>query len=77
MDEAIPDLYLQGRNQYIESLSSALIAVNEREFSPTEAMRTVYKHWQELTDTLGRERQIAQWRLVLERYPAHLKRHLT
>ncbi len=77
MDEAIPDLYLQGRNQYIESLSSALIAINEREFSPKEAMRTVYKHWQELTDTLGRERQIAQWRLVLERYPAHLKRHLT
>ncbi len=69
MRNAIPDLYLRGRDQYIAILSSALAAVNARQLPPAAALRRVSLRWEELTNQYGRDKQKAAWASLRQRYP--------
>ncbi|MEO0996875.1 MAG: extracellular solute-binding protein [Pseudomonadota bacterium] len=69
MEKAIPDLYLRGRTLYMRTLSDNLLAVDRREITPREALNSVARRWENITDALGRTEQVRQWRLLLRRYP--------
>ena len=68
-----PDLYLRGHNEYWEALSRNLGAADDRHTKPKLALDDTAKAWNRITDRLGRDRQIAQWRFLKSQYPAHLR----
>ncbi|MFK8017337.1 MAG: ABC transporter substrate-binding protein [Gammaproteobacteria bacterium] len=71
MRDAIPDLYLRGRNQYFEVLDEYLRRVDRREITPANALSVVSRLWEVVTDELGRAGQVKQWRLLKKRYPGN------
>lgn len=73
MQVAIPDLYLRGQSQYFSVLSDYLLQVDRGDSTPGAALGAVAKQWEGLTNRLGRQEQIRQWRLLLDRYPMHLR----
>ncbi|MEL6871003.1 MAG: extracellular solute-binding protein [Pseudomonadota bacterium] len=66
---AIPDLYIRGHGQYIDTLSSYLMQADRGLTSPLKAMQAVSNRWNIITRTLGLEEQKKQWRQLLNNYP--------
>ncbi len=73
MGNAIPDLYLRGRNQYFEILDEYLRRADRREIAPADALEVISELWDSVTDDLGRSDQIRQWRNLKKRYPAAVR----
>lgn len=69
LSRALPDLYLAGRNQYVEDLSKNLLEAHAKKVSAVEALRAAETQWEVITGRLGRDEQIRQWRRLLARYP--------
>ncbi len=72
--QALPDLYLLGRNQYIEALSKHLLDAHAKSVSPYEALSAVETHWEQITERLGNKKQAEQWQALRARYPQWLRR---
>lgn len=66
---ALPDFYVNGRDQYISVLQNAMKSALQGYVSPQEALDYTAKQWQMITDNLGREDQLKQWRFLKSRYP--------
>ncbi len=76
MQACIPDLYLQGRDQYFTKLGRLLYRANQGELNPQRALHLAAQAWEQTTDRLGREAQIDQWKQIRASYPEHvLSRH--
>ena len=73
MRTALPDLYVRGQGQYLESLSANLILANDGLVSPQEALAATSDRWERITDALGRDSQTRQWRELVDRYPEALR----
>ena len=69
MDRAIPDLYIEGHDQYIEVLQEAIRSAYEGTVSPEEAMAYAAREWQNITNRIGRDQQIRQWKYLLSKFP--------
>lgn len=69
MENPVPDLYIEGRDQYISVLQDALVSAMQGYVSPQEALDYAARQWDMLTESLGREEQIKQWRFLRAQYP--------
>lgn len=70
MRTAIPDLYIRGYGQYMESLSDYLLQADRGFIRPLEAMEAVSARWRTITQALGAQKQQEQWQALLDNYPA-------
>lgn len=70
MENAIPDFYMEGQGRYLthlrENIASALTGV----ITPELALKFTDLQWDKLTEEIGVERQIEQWKLLKSSYPA-------
>ncbi len=69
---ALPDLYLRGRNSYVEVLSKQLIEAHQRRSSAFEALTAVESSWRQISERLGVDRQRSQWHALRATYPSWL-----
>jgi multiple sugar transport system substrate-binding protein len=76
MKNAIPDLYIQGYNLYMSALKHAIHSCIVYNIQPSLALKKVALRWNELTDKLGRNKQVEQWRYLQSSYPAFLRKIL-
>ena len=77
LSTCIPDLYLQGRSEYVATLNRFLSLADQGTLSPKEALQVVDRSWQDITERIGRESQVQQWRFLKSRYPRAIARHLS
>ncbi|HET9240090.1 MAG TPA: extracellular solute-binding protein [Oligoflexus sp.] len=73
LENVIPDLYIQGYNLYMSALKHAIHSCIMYDIKPEMALKKVTQRWNELTDKVGREAQIKQWRYLRSCYPPYLQ----
>ena len=76
MSSCIPDFYMRGQGQYLDVLKQSLKAAMSGYLSPKEAMTLVTQKWEAITEKLGRDAQVNQWRCLKNSYPANILEHL-
>lgn len=69
MAKQVPDMQLEGTAQYYDALDRNLSAAWAGEKTAADVMRDTAAEWEEITDRIGRDRQIEQWRLLKTAYP--------
>jgi len=72
-EQSFPDISLRGANEYLDVLNLNLQAAVAGQISAKEALDRVAIAWQEITDRLGRGRQIEAWQQEIKRYPKHIR----
>ncbi len=73
MDSAFPDFYVNGRTQYFDLLGRFLDRANRGRMSAQAALDLVSKGWEQITDSVGRDSQIDQWRFLRSQYPPRIR----
>lgn len=68
--DAIPDLYLSARQEYIRTLNENIILACKGAITAEEALTITAHNWDEITDKQGRKNQTEQWSRLSEKYPA-------
>ncbi len=68
--DGFPEIFIPGSAQYNDALDLEVNRALAGEISAEEALNNVAARWNEITDTLGRDNQIAVWRQALESYRA-------
>lgn len=68
--DGFPEIFIPGAAQYSDALDLQVNRALAGEVSAQEALDTVAAQWDEITDTLGRENQVAVWQQALESYRA-------
>jgi multiple sugar transport system substrate-binding protein len=63
---AYPELTLPGAIDYMQIAAEQFQRAARGEITPQEAVDSVAAMWNELTDRLGRARQIEAWRMTLD-----------
>jgi len=76
MAHSIPDLYLRGQGEYFDALRVAVQSADVGEKAPKEALDDVAHKWEQITDRMGRQSQIVQWRFLKDNYPKDLRHRL-
>lgn len=72
-EQSFPDISLRGANEYLDVLNLNLQAAVAGQLSAQAALDRVTAAWQEITDRLGRGRQIESWQAEIKRYPQHIR----
>jgi multiple sugar transport system substrate-binding protein len=70
LPDGFPEIFIPGAAQYSDVLDLQVNRALAGEISAQEALDTVAQQWDEITDTLGRENQVALWQQALESYRA-------
>jgi multiple sugar transport system substrate-binding protein len=70
MADGYPEIFIPGAAQYADSLDLHVNKTLAGQEAPAAALDAVAKEWDEITDKLGREKQIELWRKALEAYRA-------
>ena len=70
LQDGYPEIFIPGAAQYSEALDLHVNRALAGEASPQEALDAAAAEWDEITDRLGRENQIAIWQQALESYRA-------
>jgi multiple sugar transport system substrate-binding protein len=68
--DGFPEIFIPGAAQYSDALDLQVNRALAGEVSAQEALDTVAAQWNEITDTLGRDNQVAVWQQALESYRA-------
>lgn len=68
MADGYPEIFIPGAAQYEDSLDLHVNKALAGQETPQEAMDAVAEEWDEITDKLGRDKQIDLWRKALEAY---------
>lgn len=66
--DGFPEIFIPGSAQYTETLDLEVNRALAGEITPQEALDNVAAKWNEITDSLGRDNQIAVWQQALESY---------
>lgn len=69
LEQAIPDLYLQGQTLYLQSLGNSINHALNGRATPQEALRHVARDWELITTRIGREVQQQGWADLKAQYP--------
>lgn len=77
MKNSIPDLYLPGQGEYLDSLKENINLANQGIITPQRAMNTVAKTWNQINHRLGINSQLEQWLYLKSRYPDNIKHRLS
>ncbi|MDA8747597.1 extracellular solute-binding protein [Litoreibacter sp.] len=73
MENAIPDLYLQGQGEYFRILSEWLVRALAREVTPQLALERVAQRWRLITNSSGMHVQKQRWAKLRSKYPKKLR----
>ncbi len=76
MTHNFPDLYLKGHGEYWDVLDANLQSADVGKKTPKQALDETAAAWEKITNRVGREKQIAQWRFVKAHYPPELAKIL-
>jgi multiple sugar transport system substrate-binding protein len=68
--DGFPEIFIPGSAQYEDELDLEVNRALAGEITPQEALDNVAAKWNEITDTLGRDNQIAVWKQALDSYRA-------
>ncbi len=68
--DGFPEIFIPGSAQYTDALDLEVNRALAGEISAEQALNNAAARWNEITDTLGRDSQIAVWRQALESYRA-------
>ncbi len=68
--DGFPEIFIPGSAQYEDALDLEVNRALAGEITAQQALDNVAARWNEITDTLGRDAQIAVWRQALESYRA-------
>jgi multiple sugar transport system substrate-binding protein len=68
--DGFPEIFIPGAAQYTDALDLHVNKALAGEESPEDALNAVAAEWDEITDKLGRDSQIAIWQQALESYRA-------
>ncbi|MEW5815578.1 MAG: extracellular solute-binding protein [Spirochaetota bacterium] len=68
MADGYPEIFIPGAAQYEDSLDLHVNKALAGQETPQQALSAVAKEWDEITDKLGRQKQIELWRKALEAY---------
>jgi multiple sugar transport system substrate-binding protein len=60
-----PDLRIPGAFEYLDALDAGVTSALAGQQSPQEALDEVAQEWDEITERLGREKQLKQYRASL------------
>ena len=69
IERAVPPININGTNEYVNALDTNLQAVMTGQKTAEEAMADTAAEWEEITDRLGRDRQIEQLQAELDGWP--------
>jgi multiple sugar transport system substrate-binding protein len=70
MADGYPEIFIPGAAQYADSLDLHVNKALTGQESPQDALNAVAKEWDEITDNLGRDKQIELWGKALVTYKA-------
>jgi multiple sugar transport system substrate-binding protein len=70
MADGYPEIFIPGAAQYEDSLDLHVNKALTGQETPQEALDAVAKEWDEITDSLGRDKQIELWGKALVTYKA-------
>ena len=73
LSNAIPDLYISGQSNYMDTLRQQLQATLEGQLTAEEALNICAQEWSHITRRLGREQQQIQWQALSSLYPPDLR----
>ncbi|NRA67137.1 MAG: hypothetical protein HRU19_21825 [Pseudobacteriovorax sp.] len=76
MKQAIPDLYLIGQAEYMNSLQQALILIMKGQVDPKFILRKLKSKWNALSSSKGLEKQKQQWIYLQSHYPELIRSKL-
>jgi multiple sugar transport system substrate-binding protein len=62
---AVLDLRITGSAEYLQTLDAEIVRAYAGEISPQEALDNVASQWNDITDRLGRDAQLAQYRAAV------------
>lgn len=68
--DGFPEIFIPGAAQYSDALDLQVNRALAGEISAQEALDTAADQWNQITDTLGRDNQVAVWQQALESYRA-------
>ncbi len=66
---AVPPININGTNEYVAALETQLQAVIAGSKTPEQAMRDAAAEWEQITDRLGRDKQIAALKAQMAAWP--------
>ena len=72
LKNSIPDLYLSGQGKYLGSLKQAIYNAAEGNLSPSLALKTLSKKWNQITEIEDKNKQLKQWNFLKFGYPKKL-----
>jgi ABC-type glycerol-3-phosphate transport system substrate-binding protein len=70
MADGYPEIFIPGAAQYEDSLDLHVNKALAGQETPQVALDAVAKEWEDITNKLGRDQQIALWLKALEAYKA-------
>jgi multiple sugar transport system substrate-binding protein len=76
-DYFAPDITIPGVREYDDALDRNLNAVFKKVKDPVKALRDTHDAWEEITDRLGREKQIEAWLHLVEGFGPKLKPYMS
>jgi multiple sugar transport system substrate-binding protein len=76
MTHNFPDLYLKGHGEYWDVLDANLQSADVGKKTPKQALDETAATWEKITNRVGRDRQVAQWKFLKAHYPPELAKIL-
>lgn len=76
LTNCIPDLYLHGQSEYMNSLRINIDLALHNKLKPHQAMKVIASEWEKITEANGRASQIEQWLTIKSHYPQQLQKLL-
>lgn len=77
MMHSIPDLYLKGRREYVQSLKVNLDRAVRGRITPEDALNSTAVVWKSLNLKYGEAKQAEQWLNIYDKYPSRLREVLS
>lgn len=76
LKSSIPDFYINGNGLYTATLQRGISLSLQGFLKPEQSLKLVSDKWNKITERLGRDNQISQWKFLKQSYPDNLKRIL-
>ena len=76
LKSSIPDFYINGNGLYTSTLQRGISLSLQGFLKPEQALKLVSDKWNRITEKIGRDNQVRQWKFLKQSYPNDLKRVL-
>ena len=73
MQQSIPDFYLQNQSEYLSLLQENIHLALNGQLTAKQALEVTSTEWEQVTNQVGREGQVALWRALKNKYPQSLR----